>query len=66
MNKQLENKIDELARDWTDKVRDRAFEVDPGNEHEWYSLSIGFFLGRGFSADESHEITLELNRRNLL
>ena len=48
--------IAQFEKDWKEVVYDRGDEVDPSNEQDWYSLTVGFALGKGFSIDVSHEL----------
>ncbi len=66
MRTALAKEIEKHVKDWNDNVTEQVVEVDPGAEHDWYTLAIGFFLGRGFSGDDAHELARELLKRNLL
>lgn len=33
-------------------------KIDPSEEQDWYSLSLGYFLGKGLSLDEAHSLSL--------
>lgn len=39
-------------------VCEQASEVDPSNERDWFALSLGFFMGQGFTLDEAHGLSL--------
>lgn len=41
-------------------VYQKAEEVDPGSLHDWFSLSLGYFLGRGASSEVAHELALDV------
>lgn len=66
MRASLAQEIEKHVKDWNDNVVEKVPEIDPGAEHDWHTLAIGFFLGRGFNGDDSHELALELLRRNML
>jgi hypothetical protein len=37
------------------EVNDRAKEIDPGNEQDWFSLTLGWAIGKGLSPDNADE-----------
>ena len=39
-------------------IADRAKEVDPKEERDWYDLSIGYFLAKGTSVDVATNLSL--------
>ncbi len=39
-------------------VCDRAKDVDPSNEYDWFALSLGFLMGYGLTLDEAHDLSL--------
>ena len=43
-----------LIPSWKKYVFDRAEEIDKSKEQDWYSLALGFALGKGRSPDEAH------------
>lgn len=44
-----------LLTEWKMYVADKAQEIDPTNELDWYALAVGFAVGRGWSASSAHE-----------
>ncbi len=61
------NHLDELLlEDFRANVTCKSKDVDPNDEHDWFDLSYGYFLGRGRSIDESMTLALELMKRNAL
>ena len=36
-------------------IHDRAIEIDPTNEQDWYSLTLGWAIGKGLTPDEAHD-----------
>lgn len=36
-------------------VHDKADEVDSSQEQDWYSLTLGFALGYGWTPSDAHE-----------
>ena len=52
--------MDELTKkfytlSFKNEVSDRAEEIDPSNEQDWYSLTLGWGIGKGLSPDEAHD-----------
>lgn len=39
-------------------VCDQAAEIDPSDKRDWFSLSLGFFMGQGLTIDEAHDLSL--------
>ena len=42
---------------WNTDVYYKAKEIDPSNEQDWYSMSLGFFIGKGLSIKDAHELS---------
>jgi len=36
-----------LTEEWKKDVYDRSNDVDPENKEDWYSLALGYALGKG-------------------
>jgi hypothetical protein len=32
-------------------------DIDPGDEQDWFSLTLGFFLAKGLTAEEAHDLS---------
>jgi hypothetical protein len=47
-------KLQELVTLWKSQVYDKGEEIDPTNEQDWYSLAIGWALGKDLTPDEAH------------
>lgn len=37
------------------EIADRANLVDPSNEQDWFSLTLGWAIAKGLTPDEAHE-----------
>ena len=48
-----QEQIDKAVNDFKVEVCDRFAEVDPHSEEDWYALSLGYFLAKGLSIEES-------------
>jgi len=42
------------------ELDDLAREIDPDNEHDWYSLVLGWAIGKGYSIKQAQEISLHI------
>lgn len=52
-------KIDMLMVDiFKTEVHDRAKQVDPSEEQDWYSLTLGWALAKGMDPDEANEFAM--------
>lgn len=49
---------EELLRAHKRELADRAEEIDPNNEYEWLSMSIGFFIAKGAQPEEAFELAV--------
>lgn len=43
-----------LVKQWKEEVSDRAKEVDPNNKEDWYSLCLGWAIGKGLTPDDAY------------
>ena len=50
---------DEKWKKYTDlfekEVHNRAVEVDPYNDQDWYSITLGWAIGKGIEPEEANE-----------
>jgi len=37
------------------EVNNKHKKVDPQDEHDWYSLTVGWAIGKGIKPDKAHE-----------
>lgn len=44
----------ELIEQFKTEVSDRASEIDDSDSEDWFSLTIGWAIGKGLSPEESH------------
>jgi len=42
------------------EVHDKAAEVDPGQEEDWRSLTLGWALAKGLTPEEAHEFSFHI------
>lgn len=45
--------MDQITKEWKQDVYDRSDRVDPENGEDWYSLALGYALGKGHSPEFS-------------
>jgi len=43
-----------LQAKFKSEVSDRAAEIDPSDEQDWFSLTLGWAIANGLSPDEAH------------
>lgn len=48
----------EAVKRFRKEVCEVCGKVDPGDQYDWFSLSLGFFLALGLSLDVSHRLSL--------
>jgi hypothetical protein len=48
--------IKEVRKAWHNEIYDRSDDIDPDADYDWKSLAIGFFLGKGLTADEAKDL----------
>lgn len=48
----------EVFKHWciADQAAHKDFQIDPGQEYDWYDLSLGFFSALGFNAEDVHDL----------
>ncbi len=51
--------MNKLLEEFKKEVCERAKEVDPQEELDWYALSIGFFLAKGATLEEAEKLAVE-------
>jgi hypothetical protein len=48
---------EELLELFKNEVCLHSKEVDPPDEEDWYSLSLGFFIGKGTGIEKAHDLS---------
>lgn len=51
---------EKLTQEWKKEVFDNSDNVDPENSQDWYSLALGFALGKGCNPDDSHKFATHI------
>lgn len=51
---------DELEEQFKKEVNDRAEEVDPGQEEDWKSLTLGWAIAKGLSPQDAITFALHI------
>lgn len=52
----LEKKIrDDLKITFKKEVSDEASTIDPSQEQDWYSITLGWAIAKGLSFEDAHE-----------
>ncbi len=52
-----------LVKKFKEEVYDRAKEIDPENERDWFDMAYGYFLGNGVDRDTAFDLALESTNR---
>lgn len=47
--------------EWKRTVYDEWREIDPSHEQDWYSLALGWALGKGATPADAHQFATEVN-----
>jgi len=55
MNKK---KKEEFSRLFKEEVSEKSKEIDPCNEQDWFSLTLGWAIGRGLDIDAAKEFAI--------
>ena len=42
------------------EVADRASEIDPSSEQDWFSITLGWAIAKGLSVEDAHEFATHL------
>lgn len=48
----------ELYELFKSEIINRANEIDPSSEQDWFSLSLGWAIGKGYSPKEAWEFSI--------
>lgn len=54
------------VQEWVDRVFEKADDVDPNRTQVWRDLCVGFFLGRGLTPPEAHDLARMVRAAKLL
>lgn len=58
MKKKSYKPDDKMVALFKSEVHDRATEIDPDDEHDWRSLTLGWALAKGMTPDEADEFSV--------
>lgn len=47
---------EKLIEAFVTEVDSKASEIDRYDEQDWYSLTLGFYLGKGLSSEDAHNL----------
>jgi len=42
------------------EIHDRASEIDPSSEQDWFSITLGWAIAKGLTPDEAHAFALHV------
>jgi hypothetical protein len=47
---------DKILEQFQAEIDDLADEIDPDGEHDWYSMTVGWAIGKGWNPETAHAI----------
>ena len=50
----------ELIKQFAVECHDRGSEIDPDNERDWLSLTLGWALAKGLTPSQAHDFALHI------
>lgn len=57
---------DEVVEAFKFSITDNGTTIDPENEQDWYSLALGWALGRGYGIHDSHTFAIFASDNGLI
>lgn len=51
---------EELIKLFKTECHDRAGEIDPENERDWYCLTLGWAIAKGLSPSDAYDFALHI------
>jgi len=57
---------DELVKQFKAEVSDRSGEIDPDNSEDWFSLTLGWAIGKGTNIEEAHDFAMYIRHKTKL
>ena len=56
----------DLVNQFHTEISNRAAEVDPSNEQDWYSISLGWAIAKGLTPELAHEFAIDIRYKTQL
>lgn len=50
----------DLEKEFKDTICALSEDIDPGEEHDWFALSLGWALAKGVSIEEAYDFALRV------
>ena len=50
----------ELVEAFKTECDDRGAQIDPDNELDWFSLTVGWAIAKGLTPDEANELAIHI------
>ena len=60
------NKIIKMASEWKIDVLEKESDIDPNQEEVWYSMALGYALGKGEQPDTAYVFANYLTENRLI
>lgn len=55
-----EDKLEHYTKMFKTECHDRSKEIDYSQEQDWYSLTLGWAIGKGLEPEEAHDFALHI------
>jgi len=55
----INEKHAEILERFKTEVCSKSKEIDPGDEYDWYDLSVGYFLAKGLTIADATNLAVE-------
>lgn len=49
---------EDLVSQFKTEVDDLGKEIDPSNEQDWFSLTLGWAIGKGLNIEDAHDFAI--------
>jgi hypothetical protein len=59
-------KLDELLEAFREEVHNKAEEIDPDNELDWFSFSVGWGLGKSLDPDTAFDLSSHIRYKTVM
>jgi len=51
---------DEMVKAFKTECDDHGAQIDPNNELDWFSLTVGWAIAKGLTADEANKLAVHI------
>lgn len=50
----------DMIQKFKEEAHDKSETIDPDNEHDWYSLTLGWALGKGMTPEDAAAFAIHI------